>query len=297
MTGLPLTPEQMALLAISRTCWRRRGIAKARKLFFSEESVTETILMDLAEIFPGDLAILPFNKNEEGETGADWAWAISNADGTANLPMLVQAKALDLADHAYAELKRTIGKQVPKVRQIDRLLDTAQILGWPAIYAFYNHLTDVTRLPKTCQTLPMIPGPIQDEAWGISFADAAQVRVALDPSNDQTFDSHCVHSRPLICLLCSGGSGARPPRGSPEAVFSALQQLRAMRRHGDAGETELVIRSPEPVILPRLPLMFAEAEAILADESPGRRQERIQVLSQQNPGLAGVMILRDSKDV
>jgi hypothetical protein len=77
MTGYALTAEQKALLAISRTSWRRRGVAKARKLYFGEESITETVLMDLAETFPGQLEILPFNKNEEGDTGADWAWAIS----------------------------------------------------------------------------------------------------------------------------------------------------------------------------------------------------------------------------
>lgn len=293
MTPNPLSPEQKALLAISRTSWRRRGVAKLRKLHFSEESVTETVLMDLAETFPGQLEILPFNKIEEGESGADWAWTISNASGMANVPMLVQAKALDFADHSYAELKRTIGKQKPAVRQIDRLLDTAQQLDWPAIYAFYNNVTDLSRLPVNCGTLPHVAQPDLQEAWGISFADAFQVRDALDPGNDQTFDSHRLHSRPLLCLLCQHGFAGTPPAGSPQAALQALRRLRATRILGDRHEAEFIREGPEPVMLAKLPPLFAITEDILRDENDARRIERTQALSADYPNLAGVMITRD----
>jgi hypothetical protein len=69
MMNYPLTPEQAALYAVARTTWRRRGNAKARRLSFGEESITETILMDLAETFPGSLSIVPFSKPEEGKVG------------------------------------------------------------------------------------------------------------------------------------------------------------------------------------------------------------------------------------
>ncbi len=66
MAVYPLTPEQVALYALARTSWGRRGVAKMRGLSFSEESITDTILMDLAGTFPGPLTILPFSKREEG---------------------------------------------------------------------------------------------------------------------------------------------------------------------------------------------------------------------------------------
>src|SRR5690606_2439034 len=90
-----LTPEQMALLSVATRCWSSRGSAKRVGLTFSEETVTETILLQLAESFPGQISIVPFNKRQEGRVGADWAWAFMSADGAHVYPMLVQAKALD----------------------------------------------------------------------------------------------------------------------------------------------------------------------------------------------------------
>jgi hypothetical protein len=88
----PFTAEQMCLLSLARTSWHRRATAKRTHLQFGEESITETVLMDLADRFPGTVFILPFNKRTEGRYGADWAWAFESADGSQVLPMLVQAK-------------------------------------------------------------------------------------------------------------------------------------------------------------------------------------------------------------
>jgi hypothetical protein len=279
----PLTPEQAALYAVARTTWRRRGTAKARGLTFGEESVTDTILMDLAETFPGSLTILPFSKHEEGKRGADWAWLFRDASGAHNLPMLVQAKALDLVEFEYPEIKRHIGKITPPMRQIDRLIETAQAWGWPAIYAFYNHLDNVSRIPSACGSLPASDafGHIP-ESWGVSIANAYTVRDVLD---DQTFDTHRMHSKPLHCLLCSGGRGVRPAGGSPALAF---QSLTALPRRGEAG--------PEPRLFPQPPELFQRA--LLAASEGDRRlhSTTAEALGRDNPELAGVVILQDAWD-
>jgi hypothetical protein len=41
---------------------------------FSEETITETILLELGTRHPKEISLLPFNKREEGRTGADWEW-------------------------------------------------------------------------------------------------------------------------------------------------------------------------------------------------------------------------------
>jgi hypothetical protein len=94
--------------------------------------------MDLAETFPGSLFIVPFSKPNEGKVGADWAWLFRDKGRTHNLPMLVQAKALDLDDFEYPEIKRHVGNVKPRqvkrpTRQIDLLIKTAKTLGWPAV--------------------------------------------------------------------------------------------------------------------------------------------------------------------
>jgi len=42
-----LTTEQIFLLALSRMVWAKRGAAKGAGLPFNEETITETILLDL----------------------------------------------------------------------------------------------------------------------------------------------------------------------------------------------------------------------------------------------------------
>jgi hypothetical protein len=132
--------------------------------------------------------------------------------------MLVQAKLLDLNDIEYPEIKRTIGKLKPPVRQIDRLIESAEKLGFPPLYAFYNHLTIPDRVPATCRSLEMCGISPMPESWGVAVADAYRVRSVLD---DQSFDTHRQHSIALHCLLCSSGLGSRLDLGSPGLALTA----------------------------------------------------------------------------
>lgn len=275
-----LTAEQRALLAVARDVWTRKGLAKSLGLTISEETITETILMDLALSFPGRLSVLQFTKPSEGKRGADWAWLFRDQTGGFNLPLLVQAKSLDRLDVEYPEIKRHVGKsKPPPVRQIDTLIDTAQNWGWPAIYAFYNHLSAVSRVPSNCHSLSGFGG--MPESWGISIADAHAVRAALD---DQTFDTHRMHSKPLHCLLCSAGLGIRPTAGgSAELARASLENL-------FASDTR------RPTLLKEPPTLFLDALRTMARESPAARASGVAALSEQHPNIAGVVVLQDGAD-
>lgn len=124
-----LTPEQVSLLNLALKTWKRRASAKRHGMFYGEETITETNLLDLTDTFPGLVSIVQFNKMREGGTGADWAWSFVSADGRHNMPMLVQAKLLDLNDTEYPEIKRLIGKRKPSIRQIDQTDRDRQALG------------------------------------------------------------------------------------------------------------------------------------------------------------------------
>lgn len=294
LLNYPFTPEQISLLAAARTAWERRRIAKARGLSFGEETITETILMDLAVSFPGRLDIVQFNKHQEGKRGADWAWAFRDATGARNLPMLVQAKLLDMHDQTYPEIARVIGKPKPlvtPVRQIDRLINVADRWGWPALYAFYNHLDDPSRIPDHCQTVPNA-GLAMPECWGVSVALAHDVRNALDPHKEQRFDIHRLHSMPLHCLLCSIGRGERPADGGP-----ALLQQSLVRLHGLRGRADL----PGDAELPRsfrlretLPPLFERAIAAGRADEEQPESRRVEALARSYPRLAGVVVMQDA---
>jgi hypothetical protein len=290
LLNYPFTPDQIALLTCARTAWDRRRVAKARGLSFGEEAITETILMDLAVGFPGRLDIVQFTKNQEGKRGADRAWAFRNATGTQILPMLVQAKLLDPKDHAYPEIARLVGKKRPPVRQIDRLIATASSYGWPALYAFYNHLDNRNRIPDHCITVAKA-GLTMPECWGVSVALAQHVRDALDPRSDQRFDTHSQHSIPLHCLLCSGGRGERPTEGGPGQVMNSLNRLIRLRglREGAVEPQRYNLR-----LRRSLPLLFERALAAERADAEQPEGRRVEALARSYPRLAGVVVLQDS---
>lgn len=213
MLDYPFTPEQTALLTCARTTWDRRRTAKLRALSFGEETITETILMDLAVAFPGRLEIVQFSKNQEGKRGADWAWAFRDATGTKNLPMLVQAKLLDRHDRAYPEIARFVGKKLPAVRQIDRLIATAARYRWPALYAFYNHLDNPGRIPDRCGTIPNA-GLVMPESW--AFRSRSRSTCAMPWTRRTTSASTPIPSILFRCIACCArwpAANARPKAG------------------------------------------------------------------------------------
>ena len=282
------TPQQLCLLRLSTNTWHRRGVAKRNGLSFNEEAATEVLLIDLAVQFPGMVKIIPFNKTQEAESGADWAWAFVGPDGQASQAMLVQAKRLDDRDQAYRSLYYR-GRSSGAIRirsQLDCLFATARRYGLPPIYAFYNHLDDTDRIPGgSCGTLYMTQSSLP-ESWGVSIAPATEVRKARP---DKSFDRHRHHSRPLHCLLCSQGTGQQHDKGSADAVAASLS---AMFRNISIEEgrwlgIDLPFRPTED-----LPELFRAAE-LAHNERRMHSGVRFLDLRRAFPGIAGVVIVRD----
>jgi len=276
-----ITPEQAFLLGLSRMVWTKRAAAKASNLSFNEETITETILLDLKTSYPGDVEIVAFNKAQEATTGADWLWAFVSADGSQSLTMLVQAKRLDDTEQIYHGINRNIGTRTPSVRQIDQLLATARNQRIPAIYVFYNHVTEEGRIPRTCLSLQP-SDPDQVLGFGISVAEASTVASVLP---DEKFDVHRYHSIPLHCILCNGGSGRRPEGGTPEMAAFGLGRLHYMTsRKRDKPDNLGLQEGLHPMVK-------------FALELGARRGEGGDVLTEKYPlGIAGVVVLRDSSE-
>lgn len=276
-----LTTEQIFLLGLSRMVWAKRGTAKAAGLPFNEETITETVLLELATAYPGLVQVVAFNKTQEAKTGADWLWSFVSADGSQSLTMLVQAKRLEDTDRIYSGINRKIGKSMPPVRQIDQLLATATAQGVPALYAFYNHVKQTSRVPQTCRSLP--PGdPHHIDGFGISLAGALSVDAALP---DETFDTHCVHSIPLHCLLCSAGSGTRPGGGTPELAAKSISRLLdAIARDVPDAEALGLRQGLHPLV--EFALGIAARRADGGDAPKG----------DDVPGIAGVVVLQDAEE-
>ena len=278
-----LTTEQQCLLDRASYTWNRRREAKLAGMPFGEESVTETVLLDLKLTYPGKIWIVPFNKRDEGKNGADWEWCFANEDETRFLPMLVQAKVLDDNEDAYNHIGRTIGNT--GVRQIDRLLESARNRKVPATYAFYNHLSDESRLPMSCGSL--IQGSSQSEPWGISIAAAEGVAAILP---DQSFDQISGISKPLHCLFCTGGSNRLPDGGSPEAIYRNMDRF--SKSMEDREENPWRPRQSPPDYYGIIKELMS-LDRISESKFDHRREIR-EKLAASNPGIDGIVVLRDA---
>jgi hypothetical protein len=242
---------------------------------FSEETVTETILLELGTRHSREITILPFNKREEGRTGADWEWCFYAPRH--HVRMLVQAKVLDDEDRNYAHLDREIGSS--GVLQIERLISNAQSLAIPAVYVFYNHLTDESRLPQ----LGKIPAPL----WGVTVAFADTVRSLLPR---KSFDAIGPVSLPWILLVCTGELDL------PNRVVTVLRELRRVSREVDSkgiGDPTDSFRVPDPELVNGQPPYMSEVRD-LAGTPPGpARQRFIDQLAMRFPGRDGLILIRD----
>jgi len=258
---------------------------------FNEPTVTEVFLLDLVELFPGNVKIIPFTSKRESQIGADWAWAFVGPDGRSCQALLVQAKRLDDLDREYAELYyqgRSTGA-TSSVPQLDKLIASAKRFGLPPVYAFYNHLNDPSRIPRSsCGTLDLIQSSLPG-SWGVAVASAINVRKAKP---DKTFDLHRYHSRPLHCLLCSGGTGQQFAKGSAGAAAAALSTLFEGTSEDDGLGPDLM---PPFEPATELPELFRYAEEIEQARAKGDT-DLLYENQLEFPGIAGAVILRDPED-
>ncbi|MBS1058081.1 DUF6615 family protein [Gluconobacter kondonii] len=228
------TAEQNFLLRQAINVWSDLKDAKLLSLPWGEETITDIFIKQLRKNYPGQIDVIPFNKHEEGRNGADWIWSFMNVGKTASITMLVQAKLLDRNEVKYGKLGHIIGNKKTGVRQIDRLIDTADTYSIPALYAFYNYVSNKKRIPNNCNSVNMTDSPYS-AGFGISIASAKHVLAAF---NNFSFDVQCLHSFPLHCLLCNGWNVYGQGNGdSPTTI------LRSLRRRISQEKTEDEIQS------------------------------------------------------
>lgn len=125
----------------ARAKWVNARLAQARQLGtpFGEETITETLMLDLQAKLGPHLEVQTFTKYEESRnTGADWEWWFCDGQGQRMYGMRVQAKKLKTTKAGVPFYDFSYKPKKSKKRQVDRLLASALRDGLPAVYALYN---------------------------------------------------------------------------------------------------------------------------------------------------------------
>lgn len=167
---------------------------------FGEETITETLLLDLRAELGQLLAVESFTKYVEGtESGADWEWWFCDGQGTPLYGMRVQAKKLKNENGVPFYDLGYKGKNAEK-RQVDLLCEAAAAGARPLapIYALYNGPDlDLDLFPWNCCREPKSPS-----VFGVSMLSGLAARALADAGTTWLADvgPYCLPWS--CCALC-----------------------------------------------------------------------------------------------
>jgi hypothetical protein len=202
--------ERLADVLLDRCIWVHDRLAKGDRfgVHLQEETLTEDLLLDIAEMMP-NLQVTMYTKPQEAREGADWEWWFQ---GRKWFGVRVQAKWLQTMSNGRLgyPLDYRVGGRSSGPLQVDVLRDRAREAGIAAAYVLYNGPLDLVRFAWDCRWLDRRP-----EHFGVSFLPIA-VAHALVEDKALEFERVAGASRPWPCLVRCGpgfapGCGFWPP--------------------------------------------------------------------------------------
>jgi hypothetical protein len=276
LPGLSSPPLCRTFTDQSQKIWRDLSRAQVAGLRRGEETITEVLLQDIHDAHPREVVTFPFNKREEGFTGADWEWWLT--DDRLWLGLLIQAKRLDPKSHKYPGMKHK--SQNAPASQIDLLLDQANSKAIDPIYCFYNYSPSwQSFLSWNCCS------DIHDTSvLGCTVAHAGAVKRKLDRGGAGLPKLSTI-SYPVSCLVCCSVR-ADPDASLPGRAYGVTKRLRAWS--GDDGDRVALGHGPrdEPPGYVRR----------LLECPPEERERVIEELRSQVGPIGTLVVIRERRE-
>lgn len=191
--------------------WSRMYKAQALGLALSEETITESVMFEIAQAHRHNskFRVAVATKPQEAIHGADWEWWITK--NGVGLSFRVQAKRL-FPSGRYESLFKA---GADPLDQLKKLVSKAQVDGHIPLYCFYNfdHPTgQFSSKPVTCNHT--YRGPTY---WGCALASPYDIETA---DSDKLFDLRVV-LHPWHKLVCDD------QHGLPQGAVKFINSLRA----------------------------------------------------------------------
>lgn len=227
-----LTPSNLCVSfrRLSSWTWNQLTDACVLKVPFSEESITESVLIQLAKWHPHDLQICAYSKQDEGTgtkatggkpTGADWSFWVVGPKGR-GVEIRLQAKrqfrrgryqSLDGTTQQISDLWNNRGKAVP-------------------FYLFYNgdfaHDQHGARWPiwTGCGSCGIrFRG---QTAWGCSVTSLRDVWGKVSP-----YPADLLKQRPWFCLVCADCWSASGAVDLPSRMIALANSMYSADNNAD----------------------------------------------------------------
>lgn len=245
---------------IADRVWREIAEADEAGLAFAEETITETILLELHRDHREHIRIKAFSKSQEKRNGSDWEWWVGRPGRW--LGMRVQAKRISLPEEAFNRLQTYGATKRGGTRQIDALITAAARDGLNAAYCFYVH----SRKWPTLRAWPVYNavggGPISPQ--GCFVAEAGAVRSTKANALSRVAPV-CLPWHLLVCHCSSGALNGPSLADATHAALRASTELGEALSTGSKVPEERTLFPPVEALPPHMRLLL-EGDAAGEDQ-------------------------------
>lgn len=174
---------------LAESAWGWVGDARKLELGFSEDTISDLAMLEIARSGLGGLKVGRVSKREERFVGFDWLWIISRP-GHPTALYVVQAKKMKLDKsqaYSYSRIRYRTGSKY----QIDALEDFADWMRAFPMYCFYNNVDRITAGSRWNCRVQKKPDAVQ---MGCTLVPSGVVRRVHDVGVPKNFRS--VHQHP-----------------------------------------------------------------------------------------------------
>lgn len=185
---------------ITRNIWHNINLSNVYGTIYGEETITDSILLELAKQNYFNIRIIQTPKHQEGVRGTDWEWFVGSYK-FGWIRYAIQAKKINPNTFRYDKLNHIVGKPPNAIAQSKLLRKYSNVNGAIPLYNFYNYYSNVNEKDhwNCCQTF-------EKELLGWTFTTLANVEKAISIRGYRSFDQ--IHkfknTLPIRCLFnCS----------------------------------------------------------------------------------------------
>lgn len=184
---------------LARLTWGWLRDARRLELGFSEDTISDLAMLEIARHASTRVTVTRVSKREERQVGFDWQWEIQRA-GLPIMTYVVQAKKMKLdrsEAYSYGRLRYRAGEGK---YQIDALEDYAARIGAVPLYCFYNNVDHQTAAEHWNCRVEQPPDLLQ---VGCTLAPLGVVRPIHDARGQKNFRSmhESAATLPWRCLF------------------------------------------------------------------------------------------------
>lgn len=182
---------------LSKRIWSDIQLANKFGINYGEETITDSILLDLAQENYPNIKVIQTQKPVEALQGTDWEWYVgSNKSGWVRFA--IQAKKINLKKHSYNSLNHKVGLAPKQKNQIDILYEFAYNNGAVPLYCFYNYYPNVHKEKHWHCAMDF-----DKSLLGWTFTTLNNINKILQTRGSRNFDKvHCLEkSYPIRCLF------------------------------------------------------------------------------------------------